>query len=560
MLEQHKIPTGLMLPAVLRSLPLVASGTAICVGTLVLIGWNSDLEPLKRVLPGGVAMNPATASLFIISGIALAISLRRPRNRFLVNVARILSAITVIAALSELLELAKVWNSMVDEFLFASKLSDAGGGLPNRMAPNTSLNFVLVGLSLLTLTLPVKRLTHCQPLAILIGFGALLPITGYAYGVQSFRGVASFIPMALHTALTFLVMAAGLFFAVPETPLAQVFATGDPRGVLARRLFPLAVLLTLFLGWLCVYGERLELYENAFGTALFAITLSVLFVILVRWTVSTVGKFEAERTAANERLQEVNRRKDEMIAVVSHDLCSPLTGFRMVIDLLRDNPTQPLNELLDLMDHSARRMVSMVRGLLDVAKLQSEEVKLECEDVLVSEVIRHSMEPLSINANAKRITLKLEVAPGEPMLHADRLRLSQIFNNLLSNAVKFTALGGRVTVSIESAGENLRVTVMDSGLGIPKSDLPHVFDKYYQTSTKATAGEKGSGLGLAIVRELVLLHGGQIDVSSEVNRGTIFTVYLPHRAHREFTNQIATENAAEDADIPAESQVLSAAP
>ena len=115
-------------------------------------------------------------------------------------------------------------------------------------------------------------------------------------------------------------------------------------------------------------------------------------------------------------------------------------------------------------------------------------------------------------------------------------------------------------MSIESAGENLRVTVMDSGLGIPKSDLPHVFDKYYQTSTKATAGEKGSGLGLAIVRELVLLHGGQIDVSSEVNRGTIFTVHLPHGAHREFTNQIATENAAEDTDIRAESQVLAAAP
>src|SRR5439155_14865600 len=114
----------------------------------------------------------------------------------------------------------------------------------------------------LNLNLPTKRLSHTQPLAILIGFGALLPITGYAYGVHSFRGLASFIPMALHTAVTFLILAVALFFAVPEAPLAQVFATNDPRGVLARRLFPLAVMLTLLLGWARVYGERLELYES----------------------------------------------------------------------------------------------------------------------------------------------------------------------------------------------------------------------------------------------------------------------------------------------------------
>jgi signal transduction histidine kinase len=140
-------------------------------------------------------------------------------------------------------------------------------------------------------------------------------------------------------------------------------------------------------------------------------------------------------------LDEVNRRKDEMIAVVSHDLCSPLTGFRVVIDLLRDTPDRPSGELLEIMDQSARRMVSMVRGLLDVAKLEAEQIELERDDVLVSEVIRQSIEPLSINASAKHITITLDVAPREPTLHADRLRLSQIFNNLLSNAVKFTAPG-----------------------------------------------------------------------------------------------------------------------
>jgi signal transduction histidine kinase len=183
--------------------------------------------------------------------------------------------------------------------------------------------------------------------------------------------------------------------------------------------------------------------------------------------------------------------------------------------------------LLDIMDHSARRMVSMVRGLLDVAKLESAQPELECEEVLVSDIVRQSMEPLSINANAKHIKLQLEVGPGEPAVHADPLRLSQIFNNLLSNAVKFTSPGGRVTVTVAAVEGNVRIAVKDTGLGIPQNDLPHIFDKYYQASNKPTAGEPGTGLGLAIVRELVLAHHGRIDVTSELNQGTSFTVSLP---------------------------------
>jgi signal transduction histidine kinase len=527
--EKSSAQSHLKPPALLAVLPAIASATAICVGTLVLIGWSFNLEQLKRILPGFVAMNPMTATLFIIAGTALAMSILQEPFKVRRMFTRILSLIIVAVALTKLLDVAVKWLPNVDEVLFGSKLSDIHDQLPNRMAPNTALNFVLVGLSLLTLHLPARRFSSSQAFAILAAFGALLPVTGYAYGVHSFNGMATFIPMALHTAVTFLILAAGLFFARPEAGFAQVFATNDPRGVMARRLFPLAVLLILFLGWLRLWGERHDFYDSEFGTALFAITLSILFVILVRWTVFTVGKLEAEREIANARLQELNRRKDEMIAVVSHDLCSPLTGFRMVIDLLREKPEQPPDDLLDLMDHSARRMVSMVRGLLDVAKLQSDDVELEYEEMLVSDAVRQSMEPLAINANAKQITLKLDIAPNEPIIRVDHLRVSQIFNNLLSNAVKFTAPGGRVSVSVECADDGVRVAVGDTGLGIPKNDLPHVFDKYYQASTKATAGEKGTGLGLAIVRELVLLHGGKIDVSSELNRGTTFTVYLPQK-------------------------------
>ncbi|HWM24157.1 MAG TPA: HAMP domain-containing sensor histidine kinase [Chthoniobacterales bacterium] len=470
-------------------------------------------------------MNPATAALLILTGIALASALCR-RSLVTGVMGKALGAIVAVVAASKLLEFSGIWYSPIDEVFFAAKLSNIRDALPNRMAPNTTLNFLLAGLSVLLLDLRGRR-SVSQALAIVVAFGALLPITGYAYGVRSFSGLAAFIPMALHTAVTFLVLAAGIFFAVPHAPLAEPFVTNDSRGVLARILFPLVVLLTLFFGWVCVWGVRHQHYDSEFGTALYAITLCVLFAVVVRWTVSAVGKLEAERAEVNARLRALNRRKDEMIAVVSHDLCSPLTGFRMVIDLLREKREEPTEELLDIMDHSARRMVSMVRGLLDISKLQADKVELELEDVQVSEVIRQAMEPLAINANAKRIQLQLHVAPGEPTFRADRLRLSQVFSNLLTNAVKFTPNGGAVDVAVERAGEGLEISVRDTGLGIPQEELPHIFDKYRQTTTKATSGESGTGLGLSIVRELVLLHAGQITVASELGRGSVFTVVLP---------------------------------
>src|ERR1051325_1719604 len=369
--------------AFLRRLPLCAGVLAISVGAMVLLGWSFRIEELKRVVPRFVAMNPMTAVLFVCSGIALLLNLKPHRGRALQRLGAGFAAIVFAIALTKLLDIALDYFPNVDEWLFASQLLDPRDQFPNRMAPNTALNFLFAALSLLTLDSPSKRFSVApsQALAILVGFGALLPLTGYLYGVQTFRGLASFIPMALHTAAIFLVFAAGLVFARPDSPAAQVFMANDPRGVMARRLFPLALLSTLLLGWLCVQGQRLQYYDAEFGTALFAVSLSVILILLVRWTIDKVSRLEAERAAATARLYEVSRRKDEMIAVVSHDLCSPLTGFRMVIDLLREGREEPTEELLGLMDQSARRMVSMVRGLLDISKLQSDTVELELEDM-----------------------------------------------------------------------------------------------------------------------------------------------------------------------------------
>ncbi|MFL6590946.1 MAG: sensor histidine kinase, partial [Chthoniobacterales bacterium] len=362
-------------------MPSVASVVAVSIGLIVLVGWAFNADRLTRFDPNFVAMNPATAVLIVASGIAVALRLSRGASRATVVVAKILAVAVASLAMAQLFEMTGLWDSPVDEVLFPDRLWDARHQIMNRMAPNSALSLVMVGLSILTIDPSGRRLIS-QTLAILVGFIAVISIIGYTYGVQSLTGVGTFIPMTLPAAITFLFLAGGLLFAVPHAPLIEPFATDDPRGVLARRLFPLAIFLILFLGWVCVWGVRHGVFDNTFGTALYAISLSIFFVILIRWTVATVGKLEMERAEMTARLHDLNRRKDEMIAVVSHDLCSPLTGFRMVIDLLREKHQQPTDELLGLMDKSARRMVSMVRGLLDISKLQAEKVELELEDVL----------------------------------------------------------------------------------------------------------------------------------------------------------------------------------
>ena len=322
------------LPPLLAALPVLGSVLAITIGALVLAGWTLEVEVLKRVAPGFVAMNPVTAIGFICAGAALALS-REGASRSVLP--KILAALVFCTGALKLIGMAAGLRPNIDELLFASKLVSPFDALPNRMAPNTALIFVLLGLALLSLNRIVKRFSISQALALAASFCALLSVTGYAYGVSSFYGLATFIPMALHTAITALVLAIGVLFARKATPLSQIFATDDPRGVVARRLFPLAIVTTLLLGWVRLKGEERGLYEHRFGTALFAIAVSVLFVVLVRWTVWTIGRVEAEKAAMNRQLLQSkielqeSLRQMELIINHAHELiCSVDAGDRLV--------------------------------------------------------------------------------------------------------------------------------------------------------------------------------------------------------------------------------------
>jgi PAS domain S-box-containing protein len=278
------------------------------------MGWLLDIEVLKSVLPGLVTMKFNTALCFILSGIALVL-LRTGPQRVVIG----LSTIVTIIGLLTLTEYIFGWNLGLDEWLVHDLPTAVQTSAPGRMSAVTALNFCLLGGSLLLAGF--GRQVLAQSFTLVVGFLALLAITGYVYDVQSFYQVFFFSSIALHTAITFSVLCLGIFFAYPERGLAWVIVADSAGGLLARRLLIPAIIVPLGVGWLRLKGEQAGLYGTEFGLALFALSNITVFFMLIFGTARTLNHVDMERREAMEALRqardELERRVQERTAELS---------------------------------------------------------------------------------------------------------------------------------------------------------------------------------------------------------------------------------------------------
>ncbi|HZB86325.1 MAG TPA: PAS domain S-box protein [Gaiellaceae bacterium] len=246
---------------------------------------------------------------------------------------------------------------------------------------------------------------------------------------------------------------------------------------------------------------------------------------------------EAEReearkdlAAQNERLRELDRLKDEFIALVSHELRTPLTSIRGYTELLLDGEagelTDDQRQFLAVVERNSHRLLHLVGDLLFLAQIEAGKLALEVDVVELGAVASESVEAAGPAAEEKGVTLALATGPAPP-LAADRARIGQLLDNLVSNAVKFTPSGGRVDVRVRTLGKRAVLEVRDSGIGIPEGEQQFLFQRFFRTSTATEQAIQGTGLGLAISKAIVEAHGGQIEVESEEGVGTTFRVKLP---------------------------------
>ena len=239
----------------------------------------------------------------------------------------------------------------------------------------------------------------------------------------------------------------------------------------------------------------------------------------------------AELRSANERLQELDRLKDDFVSTVTHELRTPLTSIRAFSEILLDNPDIEADErqafLQTIVDETSR-LTRLINQVLDLSKLESGRADWQIEPVDVAEAVTTSAQTVAQLLRDKDVTLELDLPDRVAAVNADRDRLLQVLVNLLSNAIKFVEPGtGRIRVGVEVEDERARVSVSDNGPGIAPEDQQVIFEKFRQGGDASGNRPQGTGLGLPISREIVERLGGRIEVYSKPGEGATFSFTLP---------------------------------
>ena len=237
-----------------------------------------------------------------------------------------------------------------------------------------------------------------------------------------------------------------------------------------------------------------------------------------------------ERKKAVEALREADRRKDEFLAVLAHELRNPLAPIRnalTIMKLKRDSP-DVVERATGMIDRQVAHMVRLIDELMDMSRITRNKLRLTTERLPLSEVLAAAIEVSSPKIDKAGVTLNVVPPSRDVVLTADRLRLAQVFSNLLDNAAKYTAPGGTITVATEIHAREVRVSITDTGVGIPAEYIPQLFELFTQIDRMLKRAQAGLGIGLAMAHRLVKMHSGSLEAASAgPGQGATFTVRLP---------------------------------
>jgi len=239
--------------------------------------------------------------------------------------------------------------------------------------------------------------------------------------------------------------------------------------------------------------------------------------------------------------REVEKLKSDFVAKVSHEIRTPLIAMEKSLGLILNKTTGPLSgeqsKFLAITERNLKRLTLLINDLLDLSKLEAGKVQLVREPTSVEKVIEEPLLVFKNWAETKSIRIEKKVQQGLPEINIDANRIIQVINNLMGNAIKFTPDNGTITVeALLCQDKEIEISVKDTGIGIPKEELPKLFNKFFQVSANLRTDIRGTGIGLTIAKEIVDLHGGKIWVESEVGKGTRFIFTLPLKDNMDSQN------------------------
>jgi signal transduction histidine kinase/DNA-binding response OmpR family regulator len=238
------------------------------------------------------------------------------------------------------------------------------------------------------------------------------------------------------------------------------------------------------------------------------------------------------------KIRDLERMKSEFVAVVSHEVRTPLTSIKGTLELLADDKyfqvDQPQKQLLQICQANADRLEVLINDILDFSKIESSRLSHNFTETAMASLVDNVMVSIAGLAGRKRISLTREVAEDLPPLLADEMRLIQVLNNLLSNAIKFSPEGSEIHLTARRQDEGVLVSIRDQGIGIRQEDLPKLFTRFYQLNSSSTREAGGTGLGLVISKGIIEEHEGRIWAESAPGVGSCFSFWLPLKPHQDY--------------------------
>jgi signal transduction histidine kinase len=518
-----------------------AGGVVIVIGLLVLAGWLFDVPELTGVIPGLATMKANTALAFVLAGASLWLTHPGDGNhwRDLISKGCALGAASI--GLITVCEYLFRRDLGIDQLLIQDTLSP-GAVFPGRMSPITALNLSLCGLALFLLDRrPLRWLGELLGIGVLLI--SILALIGYAYGVPSLYDFSPFSSIAVNTAFSFSLTTLGILLARPEQGLMKIFSSDHLGGVIARRLMPAALLFPILLGWILLTGQRMGLYDSTFRLVLSAVSIVIVFSVLILWNASllrdvdlvrqeTQMKLRASREAevallqAKLELEAANKELEAFSYSVSHDLRSPLRSIdgysRAVLEDYGELLPVEGRTFLEKVRNSASRMGELIDDLLKLSQVTRAEFRTVPVDL--TRLAERILTELQQNHPERKVWYRV---PPNLNAHGDSRLLQVVLENLLNNAWKYTSKHEQAEIEFGSLqeGDKTIYFVRDNGAGFEMDYADKLFGAFQRLHT--TTEFPGTGIGLATVQRIIHRHGGRVWAEGAVNEGATFYFTLP---------------------------------